>query len=712
MRIFLKIKNQKNFSLTSRFWPLKVIACLFVLITPFYSFAEENQTFLSAAAVACTADDQDLNSKEIAFIQEFADHCNLWRETDGTNPKDAGLTSQWSKEYIGADLVEEEIGVSVPSLADHLGVQYEAIGTTSPFGWPNYFDHEYGDVLISVPSNHPIDASPEEASVRFGDSPAARDQVQIALSSFESLLPGVLEATTSKNLLRKTAIPSPFAEIGKSGSAILNAYQIHAVAKKIKKLCSRNQNDFDRSCARQKLNDEETYNFSSDQAGEERLQKIKAFFPSCFQMNADPSVQVCEARQAFQEFRKHVFLNPGNAELWKNLACMHEEEGKTVNSTHYSFLALSGLPNADRKKAVSEKLQVILPGRSVELRRGIARASAGLDRDGVTLLEALFGDENSAVRRQVARSALAVAPQGRILLDGLLTDRDASVRSEVINHVEMLGDDAIQFLKDASRSTDSDLRKEIAKKALDMGPEGLFLVDEFFFMNDQSARDEIVKTIQTLGAESLQVAEKLMTSEYARSRGASLQIAKGLGQKGARLIQSLEGDENHHVRTAVAGSAHLLGDEGLPTLKRLANDDHEDVRKAVAEVVSSDFDEKDMFPLWVELMRDPEGTVRAAAIRSASIRSGTSALPYVKGLLDDSDREVRIAIVRSASNFGAEGFEILKKLMNDSDPDVRASVATSLRAFDREIALPILNQLIEDVNPAVRGQAESTKATW
>ncbi len=202
------------------------------------------------------------------------------------------------------------------------------VGSLSTGGTPSSFSQKGEEVHIMAPSGHFLTSATSTGHYRkYGGTSGAAPLVTGSLAGFEWIAGYHPTAAEAKILLLKTAIHMKGITKG-HGVGMVNAYKLAMVAEKLKKACGKNI-----SCFKDKIKQDDTYRFPEDEAVSEALDKA---FPSCSSTCTEEDLKstpsCAEKANALKEFRKQVFLNPQNKNLWKKLACVYAEGGFEENS--------------------------------------------------------------------------------------------------------------------------------------------------------------------------------------------------------------------------------------------------------------------------------------------------------------------------------------------------------------------------------------------
>jgi HEAT repeat protein len=120
--------------------------------------------------------------------------------------------------------------------------------------------------------------------------------------------------------------------------------------------------------------------------------------------------------------------------------------------------------------------------------------------------------------------------------------------------------------------------------------------------------------------------------------------------------------------------------------------------------------------LLVKALEDPEGSVRAAALRALARAGETSALLEVSACLDDPDVDVRLAAMDALyrlAKFPGGVSSRLEACLDDPEPRVRAQAASLLLQLgDHPRARGVLPPMLASADPQVRRAALQAYASW
>src|SRR5271165_4385201 len=142
----------------------------------------------------------------------------------------------------------------------------------------------------------------------------------------------------------------------------------------------------------------------------------------------------------------------------------------------------------------------------------------------------------------------------------------------------------------------------------------------------------------------------------------------------------------------------------------LAADPIPSIRAICAQWIGRTIREEDL-PLLLELARDQERAVRAAAARALTGFPRPEVLPLLdlpllRELAKDENPAVRAEAMRTLASFPVpEVLPLLRQLAQDKDRDVRAAAVGTLTSFPRPEDLPLLRELARDGDKIVRAEA-------
>ncbi len=207
------------------------------------------------------------------------------------------------------------------------------VGSLAPNGDKSDFSSQGSEVFITAPSDSYITALDYDGDkTDFSGTSGAAPLVTGSLGTFETLAGYHPTAKEAKTLLKNTAIPVPSSVergpgYGQNGHGMVNAYKLAMVGKKLKKQCGQSA-----SCFSQGINNPNTYKFPPPDKF--LLLEIRRSFPECdsqcnkIKKSSNKWQPGCDRKaKVFEELRKQAFLNPHNADLWRNIACIYRSAG-------------------------------------------------------------------------------------------------------------------------------------------------------------------------------------------------------------------------------------------------------------------------------------------------------------------------------------------------------------------------------------------------
>lgn len=212
------------------------------------------------------------------------------------------------------------------------------IGSSDPFGFPSYFSQSHEVVSVLAPSNAELvtyDSSEHPRS--FGGTSGATPEVTGALTAFTTITGYALSGREARALLKNTAIPaiSSYFSPKVHGEGLLNTYRIGAVAFRIRQLCAK----AGAKCVQDMLKKPSTFRFAKKD-----LSSAWKEFPGCESaqgaISGSEFSNSCKSRQALNDIRRAVFLNPDQPQLWRGLGCIYQRQGYIANAEYYQWQSL------------------------------------------------------------------------------------------------------------------------------------------------------------------------------------------------------------------------------------------------------------------------------------------------------------------------------------------------------------------------------------
>ncbi len=246
------------------------------------------------------------------------------------------------------------------------------VGSLAPDGQKSNFSNTHKEVHILAPSDDYITSLNRKGNYeQFGGTSGAAPLVTASLATFESIAEYHPTAKEAKTLLKNTAIPVPSSVkggpgYGTNGYGMLNTYKLAMVGERLKKQCGK-----DVACFKQKINDPKTYQFPPPD--EFFLLEIRKAFPECdnecdkrekssscngasYSNCVSVSSQCTNKKLVLNKLRKEAFLNPHNAQLWRNTACIYQSAGfkKEAQGALATYKAINYKYNRDNNHLYCE----------------------------------------------------------------------------------------------------------------------------------------------------------------------------------------------------------------------------------------------------------------------------------------------------------------------------------------------------------------------
>ncbi len=210
------------------------------------------------------------------------------------------------------------------------------VGSLTPFGSPTITSN-FGDLVISAPSDHHLVAKDKSKIHIFGETSGAAPQVTAALAAFDLIADYHPTPEEIRRLLANSVTPFPFSHGDQYGKGILNTYRLTAIAKRIKDKCRGNT-----YCSKAMIASDDIYHFTHNKDLEH---KLATSFPYCVQTASRltklkrVAFDCRDLRNTFKALRQRALLNPEDKNLWRILACVHAAHGLHANAIFYAKLA-------------------------------------------------------------------------------------------------------------------------------------------------------------------------------------------------------------------------------------------------------------------------------------------------------------------------------------------------------------------------------------
>jgi len=113
--------------------------------------------------------------------------------------------------------------------------------------------------------------------------------------------------------------------------------------------------------------------------------------------------------------------------------------------------------------------------------------------------------------------------------------------------------------------------------------------------------------------------------------------------------------------------------------------------------------ERDLRPLLLELISDPDTHVRAAAIKTVELSGSVEGMKLLIAALNDEDRRVRANAIEAFEEIGDQRFaSLLLPFVKDPDNRVRANAAKALWILGHKEVREVLEAMLEDPDEDMR----------
>jgi HEAT repeat protein len=224
---------------------------------------------------------------------------------------------------------------------------------------------------------------------------------------------------------------------------------------------------------------------------------------------------------------------------------------------------------------------------------------------------------------------------------------------------------------------------------------------------------------QTKRDEDLTLLRKLSKDEHEDVRLAAVKAMASFSKEEVLPLLRECAREDPYVRlVAVEALASFSKEEDLHLWRQLIRDANSDVRSAAVMALASFSKEEDLQRLTLLLCELTRGEHQNARLRTAVVQALTNyskekALPLLLELVNDLDWRVRLVAVEALASFPNEEVLLLfHKLANNESAMIRTTVAKALASFPEKEALPLLVELAKGPDLWVRSAAVAALATF
>ena len=226
------------------------------------------------------------------------------------------------------------------------------------------------------------------------------------------------------------------------------------------------------------------------------------------------------------------------------------------------------------------------------------------------------------------------------------------------------------------------------------------------YATQQAVVEALTRVATGRGVEFADKLLPLVASGDAATRSAVLKILVGVGdpheivKRFILFTKSLAG----FVRERALDSLRAFGDQLIEPAIELLRDPDDDVR-AAAIAVASAFDDPRIVPSTIALLKDSDWWIRIAAADTLGRLKDSRAVEPLMAALSDPD--VRWAAVESLGRIGdPRSLPALGKMLADPTPDVRIEVMQALRHFKHaQVQNALLQMAANDPERTVRARA-------
>ena len=301
---------------------------------------------------------------------------------------------------------------------------------------------------------------------------------------------------------------------------------------------------------------------------------------------------------------------------------------------------------------------------------------------GISHLERALLDRSPRVRAAAVRGLGTLGSYNELkLILSLRRDSNSQVKVEVANALGKLGySESASFLV----SMLHDFRKDVRKAAA----AALWNLEEQTFV-DPSITSEIIRVY----LQDLKNLDRLERRKAVKALG-----IEGLKISYAPLLESLKDQDSEVRRIAVNSIAHIKTPQALKYLNIGLKDPRANVRWEAIYNIHKTININ--MSIVLNLLNDPEPSIRNKAISLLADISPTTYLPYFIRKLSDTDEWVRWQAVQSIIKSKSEaGIKHLRKALSDESSNVKVIAAKGLLEYNNTEVLPIIEQFLPKVHP-------------
>lgn len=332
-------------------------------------------------------------------------------------------------------------------------------------------------------------------------------------------------------------------------------------------------------------------------------------------------------------------------------------------------------------------------------------SALGRDRAGPAVAE-LVSDSDPTVRAAAIRclAALKYAPAIAVVCEALV-DESEDTRSAATEALTELGDEqAIPALLERMTDAGGRVRTAAARALAIFG---------------ERARRALLETLQSAEADMRAAAARgfmffpprqavpavvpcLRDHEPVVVEAATEALA-AFGADAVEPVASLLGDREPHAQR---NAAHVLALIGPPAVRALQQRLGSRVAptRAAAALALGEMRHEPAVPDLGALARDPDSSVRRAAVRALCMVATPAALEPVVEAMSDADAGVAAEAARSVAGFGPAALPALISRLDTPDPALRSAVVETLAGMP-DVAVPALIAALGDARDAVRAAA-------
>jgi len=176
------------------------------------------------------------------------------------------------------------------------------------------------------------------------------------------------------------------------------------------------------------------------------------------------------------------------------------------------------------------------------------------------------------------------------------------------------------------------------------------------------------------------------------------------------LLDAFLASADADVREACAAVVSRGGDRVVPVLARRLADERREAKIGIAALLGATASAHAL-PLLLPLVRQPDASVRAAAVAALGRVGGVEAGRAILAALRDADEEVRAAAAQAAGAMGerSAGQVLLARLEDESEPEVVRALVAALGALRESTSVAKLAELARPVSGVFQRRAAEVR---